>query len=740
MKKLVLLLFSFSIFSLASAQTKISGKVTDGKAALPGVSIFIKDSYDGTTSNADGTYSFETTEKGEITVIATMVGFNKFEQKETANGTPIVLNINMKEQVSELKAVTINAGSFDAGDKKRATVLTPLDIVTTAGSAGDVSGALKTLPGTQQIGNQEGLFVRGGEGRETQTFIDGMLVRNPYNSSVPDIAQRGKFSPFLFKGTSFSSGGYSSLYGQGMSSALILESKDFPDRTETNFSLSDVFLGIGHNHYWEPKKLSMGFNLGYSNLQPYYGLIKQTGASFSKMPDDLTLDYNLRKKWGKSMIKFYGYGNNSHLGINRKDVINNTNSFGLQNNFAYGILTVNTLLSGTWSVNNGISYSYNLDKINIASVSDKGSLLNKADIHSQANFAQVRTVFTKYVSLLSTLRFGAEFQNDLERVKYTNQLLPYNKTNEYTDNYAAVFAEGEIYFSNRLAAKPGVRYEYSSIINKMNVAPRLSVAYKLNNTTQLSLAYGEFYQKPDRSYLLYKTSLGYEKATHYVVNYQRIANDRVLRLEAFYKKYQNLMLVQTTPGYPLLYSDSTNGGRGYAQGVELFFRDKKSLKNCDYWVSYSYLDTKRHSARYPKEGYGNFPDMIQPSYAATHVANIVFKQFFPKYMFGYGITYNYSSGWHYFNPYNASYSEDVTPDYHALGMNFNYLTRIKNAFTVFVVGVSNITGANPVYGYNYYAPGTKYEIHPIAKRFYFVGCFMSFGVDRRQQNVDDSLK
>jgi hypothetical protein len=68
-------------------------------------------------------------------------------------------------------------------------------------------------------------------GEETQQFIDGTLVNNPYYTSVPDIATRGRFSPFLFRGTVFSTGGYSALYGQALSSAVILESIDFPERT-----------------------------------------------------------------------------------------------------------------------------------------------------------------------------------------------------------------------------------------------------------------------------------------------------------------------------------------------------------------------------------------------------------------------------------------------------------------------------------------------------------------------------
>jgi hypothetical protein len=115
-----------------------------------------------------------------------------------------------------------------------------LDIVTTASANADVTGAIKTLPGAQQVGESEGLFVRGGTAAETKTFIDGTLVNNFFYSSVPNVAQRGRFSPFIFKGTVFSAGGYSALYGQALSSALILESIDLPDRSSGNFSISPI--------------------------------------------------------------------------------------------------------------------------------------------------------------------------------------------------------------------------------------------------------------------------------------------------------------------------------------------------------------------------------------------------------------------------------------------------------------------------------------------------------------------
>ncbi|HTE09050.1 MAG TPA: carboxypeptidase-like regulatory domain-containing protein, partial [Flavitalea sp.] len=217
---LALLLFAGSAFS----QVKIDGRVRDKRGrAIPGASITIKDSYDGSTTDSTGYFKFTTMEKGKQLITISTIGYVGSEQEINISG-PLTLNFSLKEKLDELKAVMVTAGSFEAGDRKRAaTVLSSLDVATTGGANADITSAVKTLPGAQQVGEKEGLFVRGGTGAETKQFIDGTMVNNPYMTSAPDISARGRFSPFLFKGTVFSTGGYSALYGQALSSALILE-------------------------------------------------------------------------------------------------------------------------------------------------------------------------------------------------------------------------------------------------------------------------------------------------------------------------------------------------------------------------------------------------------------------------------------------------------------------------------------------------------------------------------------
>ena len=155
----------------------------------------------------------------------------------------------------------------------------------------------------------------------------------------------------------------------------------------------------------------------------------------------------------------------------------------------------------------------------------------------------------------------------------------------------------------------------------------------------------------------------FQRAEHYILNYPYILNDRIFRVEGFYKKYSALVTTRNT---------LQNDGTGYAQGLELFYRDKKTFKGVDFWLSYSYLDTKRRFQWYPLEA--------QPTFAANHVATLVAKKYIFKIRTSVGMTYNYSTGRPYYNP-NRPLTEflvDRTPAYNSLSVNASYLTTTRN--------------------------------------------------------------
>lgn len=748
MKKLVLLLTTLLLTAaILHAQVTIKGTVKDNRSRpLAGASITLKDTYDGGTADSLGNFHFTTTEKGVHIISITNLGYKTFEQTVTLGTEPIVIDALLKEELSELKAVTVTAGSFAAGDKQRGTVLSSLDVATTAGSNADITAALKTLPGTQQVGEQEGLFVRGGAGYEAKQYIDGTMVNNPYYSSVPDIASRGRFSPFLFKGTVFSTGGYSALYGQALSSVVLLESIDLPEKSEVDASFSPIVLGVGTQQLAKSKTSSWGMSYNYVNVGVYFKLVKQTPDYF-KLPQFHNGDANFRfKTKNGGMIKYYTTFAFSNLGIRRPDIdsANLKNAFSLKNTNWYNNLSWKENLNHGWKMNLGASYSTNTDKIT-QQLQDQNNQPKVYDpsmywmnyknftLNSRQDLSQLKAVFEKKLGGISSIKVGSEYWYAYNNFTYNDTL------RKLVDNYNAVFAEANIVFTNDLAAQVGARFEHSSVINKSDIAPRISLAYKTGKDAQVSLAYGIFYQKPENNQLFYTTNVGFTKATHYIINYQKMNTQRIFRVEAYYKTYQDL--IKTIPlGYN--YYGYNNSGKGYARGVDVFFRDKKTIKNLDYWISYSYIDTKRD--------YLNYTEELQPNFAATHTASLVTKRFFTKLKAGFNATYTFATGRPYYNfmvnNTGKYYIADrgKTKPYHNLSFSAEYVPSVgktnAKSFIVLFASVNNVLGYNSVYGYNYSYNGmTKQAIEPPAKRFYFIGCFISWGVDRTEDAINNNL-
>lgn len=163
----------------------------------------------------------------------------------------------------------------------------------------------------------------------------------------------------------------------------------------------------------------------------------------------------------------------------------------------------------------------------------------------------------------------------------------------------------------------------------------------------------------------------------------------------------------------------------------------------DYWISYSYLDTKRD--------FLNFPSAIQPSFAAKHTAAFVFKKFILPWKTQFNLSYNFATGRPYYRiAYDAAQNKNVFTDrgetinYNSCSFSVNYLPTIgkkdtKN-FAVWVLGINNVFGQTQVFTYNYSTDGTrKVPVGPTSRRFAFIGCFLSFGTDRTQDAINNNL-
>ncbi|WP_299118105.1 TonB-dependent receptor [uncultured Winogradskyella sp.] len=711
----IILFIAFGLIS--QAQTTISGKVIDTKGnPIFGANVYLNGTYDGATTMEDGKFSFETEETGTQSLV---VSFLSYETKTLTLDASLLntLEIKLREDVNALDTVVLSAGTFEANDNSKVSVLKPLDVVTTASALGDFVGALQTLPGTSNNAEDGRLFVRGGNADETQIFIDGIRVFTPYTPTTNNLPTRGRYSPFLFDGITFSTGGYSAEYGQALSSVLLLNTIDEPDQEKTDIGIMTVGAALGNTQKWEKSSLSV--NATYINLAPYLQVFEDRN-DWEKPFEAAQGEAVFRRKFTNGTLKFYAAFDTTNFELTQEDINEEDGlQFKLNNKNFYTNTSYKGILNNNWSIVTGLSYTYARNKIGV----------EMNDIDDTENSFHAKLKLKKRFSSRFKLNFGVEqFLTDFNE-DFSNS--SFSDSYGFNNNITAGFAEADLVFSKDLALKVGLRADYSSIFESFNLAPRTALAYKVSDNAQVSLAYGNFFQNPSAGALKFSQDLVPQRTDHYIFNYQYVNDGRIFRAELYRKDYDNLVKFDTQFEQPS--SNFNSSGSGYAQGLDVFWRDNTSIKNLDYWVSYSLLDTQRD--------HRNFPNAAQPNFASKHNFSVVGKYWVESLKSQIGLDYVHASGRPYTDPNTNQFLGGRTKSFNNISFNWAYLISQQK---ILYFSVNNVFGFNNINGYQYAntpnANGnfSRRALTPAADQFFFVGFFWTIsekGTDNQLNNL-----
>jgi hypothetical protein len=720
LRQILTLIIALLLPASLPGQTIISGTVKDTKGeTIPGANIYLKDTFDGVNSQEDGTFLFETEETGDQVLVVSFIGYKTLEKPVSLKGSSLTVTVVLTEEINKLDGVTISAGAFEASDVKKVTVLKPLDIVTTASAAGDIMGAINTLPGTATVGESGRLFVRGGEGYETKVFIDGLEVRNAFGTTAPNVPTRGRFSPFLFKGTVFSTGGYSAEYGQALSSALVLNSNDIALQSQADISVMSVGGDVAYTKKGENTSLSG--KVQYTDLRPYQDLVSQY-FDWEQAPVGKVGEAVFRQKVSTNgLLKVYANMDLSNFVIRQPNIDREgqKDTVAVDNNYFYLNASYKDILNKKWSVRGGLSSTINKDMFRF----------NREDIDEQENALHAKVAFNWDASEKVTVNMGQEFyyKKYLRELDLSSgELLNF----DFTENMITTFAEADYFASNAFVLRAGLRLEHSTLLNRSWVSPRLAMSYKVDEKGQFSLAYGRFLQSAQNNYALVNRALQPEQATHYILNYQYIHDRRIFRVESYLKQYDDLVKFTAPNDFnPVNYS---NAGAGEAKGVDIFWRDSKTFKETDYWISYSFVDAERN--------YQDYTETAVPGFVSKHNFSWVVKHFIEPIRVQVGATYNFASPRLFHNPNKEGFQNDQTPEFHDLSLNAAVL--IKQNIILYLSS-SNIFGRDNIFGYDYASQPDNtgfYASRPIrqgAKRFIFVGLFITLTKDGQENQLDN---
>lgn len=561
----------------------------------------------------------------------------------------------------------------------------PVELVTVGGANGDLYKALQTLPGTQVEGETGELLVRGGSSAETQTYIDGMHVLNPYTSNGINTPARSRYSTFMFSGVSLSSGGASQEYGEALSAVLPLETKDYSKVNKLGVNASVVGLGGGGTRTFD--KGSLSIDLNYQDLRAYDKIysgrtdfkkpyrLYSAATQFRLTPDDATV------------LKVYAQYDRTDFSAYEGD---ERRLFGLGEDNVYLNATYRHRTQGGWNWFAGAAYSYYKQTIGGAAAAGDHWLESQQEVHLKAK---------AYKRLSHAFRLDMGIESYIRRYENHYQLSGIDDRNRMSPFMSAGFFSATYYPLEQLKAELSFRTEYGSLNRKANFSPRLAVNYYWGDI-MLSGVVGRYTQLPENRYLVRQPELKSEVCVQYNLGAQYEHEGRFYKAELYYKDYDRLVL-----------ADTTSNGYGHSKGLDLFFRDRALLKNFEYELSYTYNISKRK--------YQEYAELTTPQYATRHNAAVVIKYSLPRLHTIIGLTNRFSSGRPYHNPALPGLMNDEVKPYNSLDLGLTLLPTKKI--------IIHASATNILCRKNEFGKVDNKAILASSDHFFYIGIYITLG-------------
>ena len=652
------------------AQTIISGTISDGKETLAGANVFILGTIEGCLSDSLGRFSFTTTQTGEVTLKVTFIGFDDYTLKADASKLHD-LSIRMSERATTINEVVVTASTFSFGKSDNFKTMDALDVVMAGNSCGDIVAALQTLPGTQTVGEDGKLYVRGGESEECQTFVNGMHVLVPYSTNTENTAVRGRFSPFLFKGINFSLGGYSGEYGQALSSVLPMETTDMATSDKYGVSASLVDWNIGGTKAFKTSSLS--FNAALTSMGLYDQLFSQR-QDFTRPYRKLSGEAQYKKEFAcGGVLKSYAGYDLTSVGLHVDD-----RQLSLKEHNVYANVTYKAPLGNGATLFTGIANSSVFNDIDDAVTAGD-------HYHNFRNEVHLKAEIRKVCSDVLKLSTGIEdyIRNSQLRFAPYEYHLDYNILAAHVDAQWRVMPKVFLNMSARLEA----------MRNQWLLMPRATLSYIPNKRLQLSLVAGRYSQTPEDDYLAQSSkSLVQSTADHAILSLQYKWQTTLLRIEPYWKRYHHLPLMEKGVWQ--------SHGDGTSQGVDIYLEDHSLFRNLTTTLAYSFNDSKRL--------YRDYTEERMPDYASRHNLRLTAKYAIGKTIIG--LAESYTSGRHF--------PQGTTPYYNSVDVNLTYLLSPK---VIIYTSLNNIFGRTNIFRYD--AAGSP--VTASRDRFFYIGIFVS---------------
>ncbi|MEM0996861.1 MAG: TonB-dependent receptor [Bacteroidota bacterium] len=551
-----------------------------------------------------GLYNLQVTYTGYKTIVRT--------ELEVTNAKPVILEIGMEEEGTEVEAVEIVASPYNKTAESPVSLRTigVNEIARNPGGNRDISRVIQSLPGVAgTVSFRNDIIIRGGAPNENRFYLDGVEVPNINHFSTQGASGGpvGLINVNFIREVDLFTSAFPTNRGNTLSSVMEIKQKSGrEDRIGLNGTVSSTDLGLTLEGPLGKKTTFIA-----SARRSYLGwLFNVLGLPF--LPNYNDFQFKTRTKFdAKNELIVLGLGAIDEFALNL-----GADSTDAQR-YILGNLPVNT----QWNYAVGANYKHFFEKSFLTFVASRNMLNNRAFKFEDNNEENPDGKILDYTSQEIENKFRLEhnirsagfkilYGVSYEYAKYNNSTFNRIATPMGLDTisfesaldlhkYGLFGNVSRTFLNDRLSLALGLRMDGNSYSPEMQnlleqFSPRFSAAFNITPRLSANFNTGIYYQLPPYTVLGYRDAAGtlvnrdnqvrYIRSAHLVggVEYNTDFNTK-FSVEGFYKRYSN---------YPFLLRDSISlanlGGdfgvignepanstsEGRAYGIELLAQQK----------------------------------------------------------------------------------------------------------------------------------------------------------------------
>ncbi len=632
----ILLILLQNTLSAQKITQTIRGTVTEkiSQHPLPGVSIILVGSepLTGTVSDAEGQFRLKDVPIGKHSLKFVYMGFEEqiISNLDIKSGKETVLQVSMEEKIIQNRGVTI----FAEHEKNKA--MNEMAMVNTrtfsveetqkyAAAVNDPARMATSFAGVSSGDDGNNIIsIRGNAPHTLQWRMEGVEIPNPNHFSAPGTSGGGIsiLSSQLLYNSDFLNGASPAEYGNALSGVFDLRLRK-GNNEKKEFTMQAGFLGIdlaAEGPFSKKYNGSYLINYRYSTLGALQNLVPIGDAK--TLFQDVSFNIYLPTK-NSGSFGIFGFGGWSSSRYEAKkdslkwedegaryssDYTTGTGALGInnaltigQNTFLKSAVVVSLKNAGdeTLRLNDALT-----DETRFKGTSDEGKMT-------------LTSVLTHKINSRHSFRSGIilnRFDYKINYLDFDYDSKELKKTIYAKGNTGSCqgFVAYTFKISEKFTAQGGFHYQYFLYNKTSSPEERASLRYTWNKKQSITFGYGRHGQlQPIGVYFassadsLNKTfypnkSLGFTKALHYILSYDRMLNSYThLKTEIY---YQSLYKIPVSPEagntfsmvnhqFDFITDPLVNKGKGRNKGIELTL-EQYLYKDFYYLLSASLFEAK----------------------------------------------------------------------------------------------------------------------------------------------------